>query len=81
MCSAVGWCGGVTNSLIVAVLLHHKSNPAVEVMVYALLDNASDTTFVTTAIKEKLELKESRQNSSSVQCLERKKSLFQGLIG
>lgn len=37
-----------------AVLLHHKSNPAVEVMVYTLLDDASDTTFVTTAVKEKL---------------------------
>lgn len=56
VCSAVGWCSGVTNSLIVPVLLHHKSHPEVEVMVYALLDEASDTTFVTTAVKEKLEV-------------------------
>jgi len=38
------------------VLLHHKSHPEVEVIVYALLDEASDTTFVTTAVKEKLEV-------------------------
>lgn len=43
VCSAAGWCGGVTNSLIVPVLLHHKSHPEVEVMVCALLDDASET--------------------------------------
>ncbi len=50
VCSAVGWCGGVRNSLSVpAMLLHHKSHTEVQVMVYALLDDASDTNFVTTA--------------------------------
>ena len=36
----------VTNCMILPVLLHHKDNPDVEIMVYALLDDASDTTFV-----------------------------------
>ena len=36
----------VTNCMILPVLLHHKDNPDLEVIMYALLDDASDTTFV-----------------------------------
>jgi len=40
--------------LIIPVYVHHKSHPEVKVKVYALLDDASDTTFIKTAVKEKL---------------------------
>ena len=54
VCSAVDWYGVVTNSLIIPVFVHHKDNPEVKIMIYALLDDASDTTFITTNVKEKL---------------------------
>ena len=38
--------------MILPVLLHHKNNPDLEIMVYALLDDASVTTFVTTKVLE-----------------------------
>lgn len=40
--------------MIVPVILHHKSNPWIEVEFYALLDDASDTIFIKTSVKEKL---------------------------
>lgn len=40
--------------MIVPVILRHKGNPGTEVKVYALLDNASDTTFKNGSIKEML---------------------------
>lgn len=46
VCHSVGERNSVTNSLIVPVWLHHKDSPQREVMVYALLDDASDTTFI-----------------------------------
>ena len=39
---------------IVPVVLHHKSDPNKEIKTYALLDDASDTTFVTNEMKDKL---------------------------
>ena len=39
----------VVNSMILPVWLHHKDRPQTEVLVYALLDNASDTTFIKTS--------------------------------
>ena len=47
----------VTNCLIVPVWLRHKTRPEHEVMVYALLDDASDTTFVTSKTLRGLGLK------------------------
>lgn len=44
----------VTNSKIVPVTLHHKDNPEQEIKVYALLDDASDTTFVTEKVQKTL---------------------------
>ena len=44
----------ITNCRIVLVDLFHKANPEKQIKVYALLDNASDTTFVTTQVQEKL---------------------------
>ena len=37
---------GVTTSMIVPVILHHKANSEVKVKTYALLDDGSDSTFV-----------------------------------
>ena len=44
----------VINSMIIPVWLHHKDRPQSEVLVYALLDNASDTTFVKSSVLKKL---------------------------
>ena len=41
----VGDQANVTNSMSIPVWLHHKDNPQREILVYALLDDASDTTF------------------------------------
>ena len=46
----------VTNCLIVPVWLHHGDRPEQEIMVYALLDDASDTTFVKSDTLRKLGL-------------------------
>lgn len=47
----------ITNCQIIQVLLFHKDNPAKAIKVYALLDNASDTTFVTTQVQRELGIK------------------------
>ena len=44
----------VTNCRIVEVVLFHKDNPEKEMKVYALLDDARDTTFVTTQVQQEL---------------------------
>ena len=44
----------ITNCRIVLANLFHKANPEKQTKVYALLDDASDTTFVTTQVQEKL---------------------------
>lgn len=54
VCSVVDWHSVITNSLIIPVFVHHKNNPGNKVMIYALLDDASDTKFITTNVKEKL---------------------------
>ena len=43
-----------TTCRILPVILYHKDKPDTQVKIYALLDDASDTTFVTTSIKEQL---------------------------
>ena len=45
-----------TNSVIVPVTLYHKDSPSVSVNVYALLDNASDSTFIKTSILRDLSI-------------------------
>ena len=47
----------ITNCQIIQVLLFHKDNPAKAIKVYALLDDASDTTFVTTQVQRELGIK------------------------
>ena len=44
----------ITNSKIVPVFLSHRDYPKKEAKVYALLDDASDTTFVTTKVQQAL---------------------------
>lgn len=46
----------ITNCRIVQVVLFHKENPLKTVNVYALLDDASDTTFVTTQVTRELNI-------------------------
>ena len=41
---------------IVPVILYHKDNPSREIKTYALLDDASDMTFVTNKVKSELEV-------------------------
>ena len=47
----------ITNSKIIPVILYHKDNPTKEVKIYALLDDASDTTFVTEGVQQELGIK------------------------
>ena len=54
VCSAVSGHGVVTNSLIIPVYVYRKSHPELKVKVYTLLDDASDTTFIKTDVKDKL---------------------------
>ena len=46
-----------TTSLIIPVIVHHKDCPSVEVSVYGLLDDGSDSTFVTNSTLRDLGLK------------------------
>ena len=46
VCHSIGERDSITNSVIVPVWIYHKDSPQREVMVYALLDEASDTTFI-----------------------------------
>ena len=54
MCRAVSGVGIVTNYLIIPVYVFRNSHPELKVKVYALLDDASNTTFIKTDVKDKL---------------------------
>ena len=54
VCSAISGRDMVTNSLIIPVYVFRKGHPELKVKVYALLDDASDTTFIKTVVKDKL---------------------------
>ncbi|KAK3743481.1 hypothetical protein QZH41_013096 [Actinostola sp. cb2023] len=47
---------GTTSSLIVPVWLHHKDQPEKQVQVYAVLDDQSDTCFITNEVRDELGL-------------------------
>ena len=57
VCHTVGEGNSVTTSMIIPVWLHHKDNPDKEVLVYALLDDASDSTFIKSETLRDLGLK------------------------
>ena len=54
VCSAISGRDMVPNSLIIPVYVFRKGHPELKVKVYALLDDASDTTFIKTVVKDKL---------------------------
>ena len=54
VCRAVSRHSIVTNSLIIPVYVFRKSHPMLKVKVYTLLDDAGDTTFIKTDVKDKL---------------------------
>ena len=54
VCNAVSGHGIVINSIVIPVYVFCKSHPKLKVKVYALLDDASDTTFIKTDVKDKL---------------------------
>ena len=54
VCNSIGQSEGVTTSMIVPVILHHKNNADVKVSVYALLVDGSDTTFVSSSTLKQL---------------------------
>ena len=47
----------ITNCRIIQVMLFHKDNTEKAIKVYAILDDASDTTFVTTQVQRELGIK------------------------
>ena len=52
--STAGVLSSATTCRIVPVVLYHKDNPSNEVKTYALLDDASDTTFITNKLKNEI---------------------------
>ena len=52
--STAGVLNSATTCRIVSVVLYHKDNPSNEVKTYALLDDASDTTFITNKLKSEI---------------------------
>ena len=52
--STAGVLSSATTCRIVPVVLYHKDNPSNEVKTYALLDDASDTTFITNKLKSEI---------------------------
>ena len=55
-CNATGAIDAITNSMIVPVRVHHRINPERQVVVYALLDPASNGTFIKESILEDLQV-------------------------
>lgn len=54
VCNAIGSCQEITSSLILPVWLYHQDKPNCQVMVYALLDPASNGTFIKRETMKKL---------------------------
>ena len=52
--SAGGSTGVITHCRIIQVILFHKNNPLKAIKIYALLDDASNTTFITTQVQREL---------------------------
>ena len=52
--STAGVLNSATTCRIVPVVLYHKDNPSNELKTYALLDDASNTTFITNKLKSKI---------------------------
>ena len=52
--STAGVLNSATTCWIVPVVLYHKDNPSNKVKTYALLDDASDTTFITNKLKSEI---------------------------
>ena len=57
VCNSSGRSHGATTSITLPVILYHKNNPDVKVNVYALLDDGSDSTFVTNSTLKQLGVK------------------------
>ena len=55
-CNATGTTDTITNSMIVPVRIHHQDNPERQVVIYALLDPASNGTFIKESILEELQV-------------------------
>ena len=66
-CNATGTTDTITNSMIVPVRIHHQDNAERQVVVYALLDPASNGTFIKESILEELQVNgvDARVRSSS----------------
>ena len=54
--STAGVLSSSTTCRIVPVVLYHKNNPSNEVKTYALLDDPSDTTFITNKLKSEIDI-------------------------
>ena len=55
-CNATGTTDTITNSMIVPVQMYHQDNPERQVVIYALLDPASNRTFMKESILEELQI-------------------------
>ena len=55
-CNATRAIDAITNSMIVPVRVHHRTNPKRQVVVYALLDSSSNGTFIKESILQDLQV-------------------------
>ena len=55
-CNATGTTDTITNSMTVPVRMHHQNNPERQVVIYALLDPASNGTFIKESILKELQI-------------------------
>ena len=55
-CNATGVTDAIMNSMIVPVRMYHQDNPERQVVIYALLDPASNGTFVKESVLEELQV-------------------------
>ena len=55
-CNATGTTNTITNAMIVLVRIYYQDNPKQQVVIYALLDPASNGTFIKESILEELQV-------------------------
>ena len=63
---------GSLNNMILPVVLHHKENPGIEVLTYALLDNQYDACFISEALLDRMQAHTQTVNLELTTMLSRK---------
>lgn len=81
VCHTAGERNSITNSLILPMWLYHKDNPERKILIYVLLDDASDSTFITCDIIRDLGLKGPEIKLNLYTMLEKEEICFEKIGG